>query len=520
MSVPVPIKLSLYDAMNKELLKRQRHVLLSRAYFDGNQPVNLTDRQRDYLDIHSDDRFCLNVCRTVVTTLTDELTVIGFDTGEKDNNDGIKEQAMFFWDVWNKNRLDGVQSEAHEWAERDGESFLVMDWDDENKMPIITLHEYYTDINVSAWEYKLDSVTNDMLIEARGTGTGMIIKYQNDDVMQPMEYAAQYWYEEVKDSNGDAVFVHRRTIYYPNRIERFAMGNDGRWELVKVQKWVDKAGQPLGIPVAHLKNKDLRSELWDAIPPQDVVNKTWADILAASDLTGFPIHLLWGAYPTTDGKKPAADNSNVWGFYPGQIFGNAEKLPGEVDFTRFEGSDPTPLMNTLKDQIVFIAQVTGTPVTKFIASAQVASAETQKEQKESLRKRANTRRILFGDAWEDAMKICRRLSNVFGDTNYDETITVETLWDIPEEFDEIVERTKIGVPEETLWGEVGYTQEQIQAMKETPEYRLKFSKAFYEAYNIASQSGVSINDFARLIGIPDEMIPLLGGADTVPPTEM
>ncbi len=520
--LPDQIKISMYEAWTEEMREHQSRVLLARAYHDGNQPLALTDRQKKFLALNPDTRFCLNVCRIVVTALTDELTVLGFDTNEPQNQDGKKEQAEFFWNVWLGSKLDMFQNEAHEGAVRDGEYFLLLDWDEEKKLPVIVLHEAWTDAQVNAWEYSDAGVTTDMVDEAVGTGAGVYVKYRNNDISQPMEFAVQYFYSDMLDTKGDVVQVHRRTIYYPDRIEREYMGDSGKWEeFAEPQAWKAKDGKPLGIPAVHFTNKGQRPEAWDAFPPQDAVNKTYADILASCDFFGFPVMWMWGMYPTTDGKAPADDGSNLLYLQPGQINGNANKTKEDVGVDKWEGSDPTPLMNTLKDQIIFIAQITGTPANLFITSAQIASAETLKEQKDALKKRAMNRQVSFGDSWESAMQIARRINNAFGSKQYDELVTVETVWKMIETIEDLREHKEFGVPDETLWARLGYSAEKIVEMKRTPAFRLAFLKSFWESYAAASLSGVTVENFARMAGLTDDEIKLLAPvSDTTPPTEV
>ena len=120
-TIPDQIKISMYDAWTEEMEAHQRRILLARAYHDGNQPVALTDRQKEFLALNSEDKYCLNVCRLIVTTLCDELTIVGFDTNEEKDADGSKPQAEWIWSVWLDNQMDRIQSELHEWSVRDGE---------------------------------------------------------------------------------------------------------------------------------------------------------------------------------------------------------------------------------------------------------------------------------------------------------------------------------------------------------------------------------------------------------------
>jgi hypothetical protein len=373
----------------------------------------------------------------------------------------------------------------------------------------INIHERYTDIDAEAHSALGIDVTDAVKAALTGTGTGVWAIYENDDPSQEMIAACQQWYQVTYEEDGRMVSIPRRTIYYSDKIQRYEY-IDGEWGEVEgsPQAWLDKAGQPLGIPVIHFKNKGLRPEAWDAININDAINKTWVDILGSMDLAGFPMFVLLGMYPTTDGKAPAEDGSNNWNVGPGQFLGNANISPSGASINRFEGSDPTPLMNTLEKQIIFLAEITSTPASRFIITAAVASSETQKEQEKPLRKKAYNRQILFGDAWEQVMIMARRISNSFSTANMDESVTVETIWKNIESVSELQDEKNLEIPNDLLWQKLGYTQKQIEGIKNSPEYKVKFMQAFWEAYKVAAPYQ-TIAAFAKQVGLNEDDIAII-----------
>lgn len=273
-TVPQTIIMSYVDALIEETLERHRQILLARAYHNGVQPIYLTDRQKEYLELHQDNQFCLNVCRLVVTALRDELTVSGFDTSEEPDADGVKKQAEWLRRVWDRNKMDSRQSETHEWALRDSEVFIILDWDKEEKYPVMVLHERFTSIEAQAWEGRWTGLSDWTMENLTGTGQGVWVIYENDDPNQAMTAAIQQWNEIDYDESGKPTVTRRRTIYYPDRIERY-MYDDAEWVQMEnsPQPWKN-GNEPIGIPVIHFKNQNMMPENWDAIPPQDAVNKT------------------------------------------------------------------------------------------------------------------------------------------------------------------------------------------------------------------------------------------------------
>jgi hypothetical protein len=445
---------------------------------------------------------------------------VGFETSETEDDNGLKAQAAWLWDVWNKNRMDARQSDVHEKTICESESFIILDWDADNKYPVMVFHERFTDGNAEAWEGKWSGLSMETMEGMRGTGQGIWMIYESDDPNQKAIAAVQQWTQIEYDKAGKMDSKLRRTIYYPDRIERYWFDAPEWVEYQKVQKWTGRDGKPLGIPVIHFKNKGMRPEAWDAIPLNDAINKTWIDILGTADLSGYPMFVMLGLYPTTDGKPPAPDNLNVWAVGPAQMLGNASVKSGEASIQKFEGSDPTPLMETLKDQIMFVAQITGTPASRFITTAQVSSADSLKEQERALRKRAYNRQILLGDAWEDVMIMARRIANAFGGANWDENVSIETVWKNLTTIDDMKAEQGLGIPEETIWVEMGKSPDQIQAMKNTQEYKIKMEKKIWEGYAAASSNGVTVESYLRRIGLSEEEIADMTSdlsVETVPP---
>lgn len=525
MAMPIAIQMSFIEAQIQATLERHKDILLARAYHEGIQPIYLTDRQKEYLDLHSDNQFCLNVTRLVTTALCDELNIVGFETNETADENGVKAQAAWLWDIWNKNHMDARQGDVHEKTVSESESFIILDWDEVGKYPVIVFHERFTDGNAEAWEGKWSDLSMDTMERMKGTGTGVWMIYENDDPNQKAIAAVQQWPETTYDKSGKMNSRIRRTIYYPDRIARYFYNERGEWEEMEnsPRAWIGKEKKPLGIPVIHFKNKNMRPEAWDAIPLNDAINKTWVDILGSADLSGYPLFILLGLYPTTDGKPPAADNSNVWNIGPAQMLGNAGVKSGEASVSKFEGSDPTPLMETLKDQIMFVAQITGTPASRFITTAQVSSADSLKEQERALRKRAYNRQILFGDAWEDVMIMARRIANAFGNAGMDENVSIKAVWKNLTTVDDLKTEQGFGVPEEIIWAAMGKSPDQIAAMKDTQEYKIRNEKAIWEGYAAASSNGVTVEAYLKRIGMSDKKIAEITadmGAESVPPTEM
>lgn len=480
------IQISYFDALATADLEEQKNIQLARKYHSGDQTVHLTSRAQEFLALNSEVQFCLNICQTIVTAVLDELSVVGFDTTEAASPNGDKPQSQWASRLWQVNRMDAMQNDVHEAALRDREAFVIVDWNRENKTPRFTFHERFVST------------------EAGGSGTGCWMVYENDDPNQPAIAAVKQWAETI-ELNGRLTTRTRRTVYYPDRIEKWYFDTtdwarymeDGEsWPI----PWTVKK-KPIGIPVIHFKNEGLMPEAWDALPLQDAINKIALDILAAADSAGFRIFVALGFVPTSDGQTPKADGSNALEIAPGQVIGTT-KSKTEASFDAIEAANVEPLMNTLKDLISIAAQITSTPVSRFVMTRQVAGNETIKEQDKPLLKKAKKRRVLLGNSWEDALTIARTLANLYGRAGLDDTVQISTLWEHSTSLDELkTKREALSLPLEQLWLEAGYSNEQINQMKETEEYRLQREKLLWEAASAAIDAGVTLETVLRRSGI-------------------
>ena len=458
------------EAQAQERLDEQAEILLARSYYEGNQPVFLDARRKEFLALNSSNPFCLNICRGVVDAVLDELEVIGFSAGDND--------ALRLWaeNTWRKNEMDAGQKDLHMMSLRDREAFVIVDWHPDG-YPRFTMLPAYTSTEAT------DSH------EHNGDGLGCWVIYPDDDYKQPAEAVVKEWLEELENSGLVEQYRRRRTVYYSDRVEKFvydggwqhyqatdAQGNPEPWPL----PWVDAQGKPLGIPVVHFYNSGLRAEHWDAIPLQDATNKLFADVLAMADASAFRVLFARGFIPTTDGMAENSDGSNRVTIKPGSVLYSTSSDAG---FEAIDGQDPTAMVNALSDIITKSASITNTPLSRYIATGQVSGEQTLKGQEKPLEKKAKTRRALFGNDWKRVMSIARKLANTFGAARLDETQDITPIWETALSLDELVKKKALGVTQRKIYEEMGYTADEIEKMLNDPENVVKVSAA-----NMAGQS--------------------------------
>lgn len=364
---------------------RQKQIKTFREYYEGEHKVELTDRLKEFLGLNTaaDLEFKLNFMPIPIDVMSERMKLDGFDADVEAfaGKDGL---LMKWWDL---GRMDGKQKDNHLSSFRDGDSFMIVGWNDEEKRPTFD-HEMAFDGD-----------------------QGVRVHYSNEAAGE-IEYAVKRW---TVDDGTAAGLVLRANIYRPDAIYKyisnskinegtwqpFIEGDGGEWPV----RWTDRQGRPLGIPVIHFPNNAAgynfgKSELKDLIPVQDAMNKSLVDELAAADVTGFQMLTLTGGEVDDDfvvapGRVLSIDATDAsWGHIPA---GDIKKLSDTVD--KF---------------VTRIAQMSRTPLSYFQISGQVARAETQAANDGGLVSKVQDRSVRFGNAYEDMMKVAARLNEVFG----------------------------------------------------------------------------------------------------------
>ena len=241
-----------------------------REYYNGDHNTQLTDRQRAYLQIKIGAEFNDNYCPVVVDVLAERLEVTGFNAAEQDKD---------LWQWWDDNRMDHNQGVVHTAAIRDGDAYVLVQWDNDNARPDF------------AYEPAFDG------------GEGVDVVYDPDCRGRPL-FAVKQW----KDSQKR----RRLNLYMPDRVEKYIRNDDeaGYWLPYQPEgdeswpiPWVSGDNEPLGIPLIHFRHQDKgynygKSELRDVVPLQNALNKAIIDLVAAADTTAFRIYWMLGDDPS------------------------------------------------------------------------------------------------------------------------------------------------------------------------------------------------------------------------------
>lgn len=531
---PETARMAYLESLCNSDLDGQAAMVLYRNYYGGEHETELTERQLSFLRNATGDRFRLNQCPNVVEALVDRLEVTGFEVlsskfkvrgSELENPEpgtlnpepptpgaGLSDFAGLLWE---ENRMDAGQEEIFRQAAIDHVTYVVLDIDEEGK---ITFNHN-------------DAYTSR---QAGGSQEGVKLHYASANRRGKPIFATKRW---AVQNGPDAGYRRYFTVYYPDRIERYyqddreidggRLGEVGWKKLTPAegplsgvwpQPWVDAAGQPLGIPVVEFRN-GRDSELSEVVPIQRALNKAFIDLVAAADHAGFRILFAAGWSPTSDGLPVVLDDS-------GRVISGNRALaiePGVIAYTtnpqgRLESVPPgdlAQLIQVLDRHILSVAQVSRTPITNFQLFGQIPSADSQKQLEGGLLAKTKSRQRVYGNAWEDLVYLARRVALGaplyaegavvgYGLPAYSamlqgtEGVKLGTLWQeaetrVEKEHLESLEiKKRLGVPDEQLYLEMGYSQEQAEHWAaEAEERRLSMAALAQESadQNVGGQNG-------------------------------
>lgn len=498
----IPIKLTdaaLARAMVQEEKDRQQEVLTARVLHDGSIGATLTDRLKQYV---VPPELVLNICKPVVKAVIDRLKVndweavpmidaAGKSNAEPDNEATKEEHAAagdWAWSMWTRLGLDVSSSNAHLWAVRDGEAFALVSPKIDNETGAtlgiqVVIHPRWTATDSATL---VKTTVPDKLKDNAGQDYGMKMFYPNDDPNQDPDYASLWWVQT--DTSKDVVEVtKRRTLFFADRVEKYAFSKAGTWERFKDPgdaawpiPWTGPDGLPLGIPVAHFINEESDPEARDVWGIQGAVNKSLIDLLTAADATAFRIFVARGWVPTTDGLPLREDKTNALRIQPGSTI--VTKQAADVAaLDVIEGASVAPLADVIDKLIVFASITSGVPLTAFQMTRQLAGAETLAEQKDPLVAHVERIQASFGRAWEKTLETARKLANVYMSAGLDELTALRPVWapaksvDPGAKMDEARGLQALGVPAEIVWAKAGLTQEEIKTALASPEYQARIA---------------------------------------------
>jgi len=118
--------------------------------------------------------------------------------------------------------------------------------------------------------------------------------------------------------------------------------------------------------------------------------------------------------------------------------------------------------------VLELARLSGTPLSYFQSSGQVAAEGTMKQQEIALITQVKKSQIDFGNSWEDCLNIARRLHNAFSQAApLDTEEIIDTVWNEAESRNDkaqaetlAIKVDALGISEDQAQTEMGYDASQ------------------------------------------------------------
>jgi hypothetical protein len=218
------------------------------------------------------------------------------------------------------------------------------------------------------------------------------------------------------------------------------------------------------VPVFHFANNaDVgqpgQSELKDAVPIQDGLNKSVLDMLVAMEYSAFRQRWVAGIELQMDETSGQAVEP-----YKAGIDRLWVASAPEARFGDFSATDLEQFLKVKDSFRVDMASVTGTPLHYFLQNTRgFASGEALRKVETRFLAKVRDRQESFGQTWADLMSFALRLAGHDG-------VELITNWDDPapiadsERLQNILLKKQLGVSTEQALKEAGYGELDIRRM--------------------------------------------------------
>lgn len=437
------------------------------TYYDS-ENTNLSFAQRKFAEVFGDlfIGWRDNFCPLIVDSISERLRIQGFRMGPDESADP---EAS---DIWQYNRMAAESNAATIEALMAGSAYIGVWFNEEEDKPPLMTPESPEDV---------------------------VVQFEPGSRRKRIASMKQF-----TDDWG----VEHAFLWTPDRVYKSIRGGRER-------TWTDPGnGQanPLGeIPHIPLFNRtrlkqEPFSELAGILPAQDAINKVSADALVASEISAFPLKVLSGIEEPGEGasnEEVEAHRQKMVQIYIDRILTLDSPDAKWGEFAATELKNYVVLIDMLVQHVASQSRV---PFHYFLLNGgQAPSGEAITAAEAGLVAKARERMLHFGESWEEAMRMCFKIK---GNTAKANAYAAETIWADPEYrskaqlADSLLKMRELGVPEQQLQEEFGYTPTQIQRFGALREQELAEVKRLASKYGVEYVLGQQKQEPARGEGKP------------------
>lgn len=402
------------------------------AYYRGEQRASFWSPHRR----HDRDRrrsMVVNLPRLIVDSLEDRLDVEGFRFPGQDNADGR------LWQWWQDNSMDVWSQQAHLHALVHGRSFVLVGEDDGE--PVITVEsaaQVYVELDARRRVRSAIKVWNE-------ADRGYATHYGWD-------FTSQWWATEAARGGMSAGLWRQRAEPIPNVLGRPA-----------VVPFINRPDlhRPLG-----------ESELVDVIPVADAINELATDLLETAEYHAAPRR--WATGIDLGGSEDETERTAEKMRQRWEEARSSKVWATDSAEARFGQFPEASLSNFIESINLFTghAAALGSLPPHFLGvnADNPASADAIRAAESSLLQKAYRKQRVFGEAWEDVMRLALEVAD--GGIP-EEARRLETIWrdaatpTVAQKADAAVKLTQAGVIDpEQAQEDLGYTPVQIERMSD------------------------------------------------------
>lgn len=413
-----------------------------RQYARGRQRSTLNAAQGRILRGLLGNIFCDNVCNLVLGQQADRLLLARYEVAEQ-------QVEAFLRELWTLNHMADLTHQVHYSMLRDGIVAVALGWNGER---VVLTRELW-------WNGR----------------KGLFVALDNEG---NAEFAVKEWQEKGKKY---------RTVYYPDRIERYI--KDDGWRMYRLPEdpqtgpipWVDAQGNPLGVPFVVFANvvepNDIdEGEKADEADPrfgaseldggllglQDEINDLHRDISANARFAGYQMLYATGTQERID----ESGNPIPLLVEPGAIF--HDKNP-DAEFGVLPPGPIDSLRNTLQIKLEAVSRKSRVPMHQLGGVWPSGMALLQAERPLTDKTEATARSV--GPSWASVAHYATTLANAFGATALNTEALISAVFMPSEGRDPtviaaIVEARKDHVSKREVLRLFGYSPEQIQQIED------------------------------------------------------
>ncbi len=463
----------------KTLTEEQVAMDVFRDYFDGEQALVYSTEL--FHDIFGDafEGFKDNWMKVIINACNSRIRLLNFHF-ESDEDSTL---ANEIWDVLRLNEINVQQKDLHEGTMVEGRGFVIV-WPDVDFGAIVD----WQPGQLCRVFYNPDKRTEVLWAVKRwlvDTGDIYVTFYTPEAVYKFRDTSAGKQ-RDTKASSSSALKEVPEVGWFGNLEERDIPGE--AWPLPN----------PFGrVPVVEFNNTSYKSELEDAIPQQDALNKTLLDMMVTGEFQAFNQRAI---------ETMSAEPEGGWQAGPGEVWALRPSFDSDgkqilTQFHTFETADPSTYMQPIQMWLQHMALTSSTPVRYFMQSdrggrGDSPSGDSLLVDDKPLNDKVEEKQQRWGNRWVEVARLIASALEI--DDAF--SLVGDAVWQDPR-HDFILSKLKegqamieIGIPVEFVVTKIGFTPaEEVTVLKMVEEAKVE-QEAKEAAELAASTAALNANN--------------------------